>query len=65
MTIKSAGNLPVQIQKWKHQKNVWNLYKLTIKTLEQRRWRYFGVFVVNFEQISDIGFMFPLLTLKK
>ena len=29
--------------------------KLTIKTQEQRNWRRSGVFVVNFEQISQIA----------
>ena len=27
--------------------------KLTIKTLEQRQWRSSGLFLVNFEQISN------------
>ena len=28
--------------------------KLTIKTLEQHHWRRFGVFLVNFEHISQL-----------
>ena len=37
--------------------------KLTIKILEQRQWCRSGVFVVNFEQISHIFLVFPLLNL--
>ena len=39
--------------------------KLTIKTPEQRHWRRYGVFIVNFEHISHIFLVFLLLTLKK
>ena len=28
-------------------------------------WRRFSVFIVNFEQISYIGLVLPLMTLKK
>ena len=34
--------------------------KLAKETLEQRQWRGSGVFIVNFEQISDIVLVFPL-----
>ena len=37
--------------------------KLTIKTPERRHWRRFGVFIVNFEHISHLFQVFPLLTL--
>ena len=37
--------------------------KLIIKTSKRRQWHLSGVFNVNFEQISDIVFAFPLLTL--
>ena len=37
--------------------------KLTVKTLELRQWRRSGIFVVNFEMISHIVLVFPLLTL--
>ena len=33
--------------------------KLTIKTPERGHWRHFGVFIVNFEQISHIVLVFP------
>ena len=36
--------------------------KLTIKTPERRQGRRSGVFIVNFEQISHIFQVFPLLT---
>ena len=37
--------------------------KLTMKTLERRHWRHFGVFNVDFELISHLFLMFLLLTL--
>ena len=37
--------------------------KLTIKTPEQRHWRHFGIFIVNFEDISHLVLVFLLLTL--
>ena len=36
--------------------------ELTIKTPEQRHWRRFGVFIVNFEHISQFLLVFLLLT---
>ena len=39
--------------------------KLIIKTPEQRHWRRFGVFIVNFEQILRIVLVFLLLTRNK
>ena len=38
---------------------------LTIKTPERRHWRRSVVFIVNFEQISLIVKLIPLLTLNK
>ena len=35
--------------------------KLRIKTSELRQWRQFGVFIVNFEQISHIVLMLLLI----
>ena len=35
--------------------------KLIIKTLERRRWRCSGVFIVNFERISHLVLVFPLV----
>ena len=37
--------------------------KLTIKTPERRQWRRSGVFIVNFEHISQLVLVFLLLTL--
>ena len=37
--------------------------KLTIKTLERRHWRRFGVFIVDFEHISHLVLVSLLLTL--
>ena len=39
--------------------------KLTIKTRERRQWRCSGVFILNFDQISRIVPVFPLLTSNK
>ena len=39
--------------------------KLTIRTPERHQWRRPGVFTVNFENISHLVLMFPLLTLNK
>ena len=38
---------------------------LTIKTPKRRQWRCSGVFIVNFEHISQLVLVFPLLTLSK
>ena len=35
--------------------------KIAIKTPKQLNWPHFSVFIVNFEQISCIALMFPLL----
>ena len=37
--------------------------KLTIKIQEQHHWRRSGIFIVNFEHISDLVLVFLLLTL--
>ena len=50
------ANLYVQSQQWKHQNNVWNLFKVNLRS---------GVFVANFEQISQIVLVFSLLTINK
>ena len=39
--------------------------KLTIKTPERRHWRRSGVFIVNFEHISELVLVFLLLTLSR
>ena len=39
--------------------------KLTIKTLEWLHWRHSGVFIVNFEHMSDLVLVFLLLTLNR
>ena len=37
--------------------------KLTIKTRERRHWSRYGVFIINFEDISHLTLVFLLLTL--
>ena len=39
--------------------------KLTIKTPERHQWRRSGIFIVNFENISDFVLMFLLLILSR
>ena len=39
--------------------------RLTIKTPERRHWRCFGVFIVNFEQSTNIALTFLFLILEK
>ena len=39
--------------------------KLTIKTPDQGNWRRSGVFIVNFEHISQLILVFLLLTLSR
>ena len=39
--------------------------ELTIKTPEQRQWGRSGVFIVNFEYISQLVLVFLLLTLRR
>ena len=53
----------VQSQQWKRQNNLWNLFKLTINTLERRHRS--GAFIANYEQISRSVQLFPLLSLNK
>ena len=57
----SSRYLLVQSQQWKHQKKICS--KWTIKT--QGRRHCSGVFIVNFEKISHIVLVFPLLTSNK
>ena len=54
-----------QNEQLKHQSDVWNLFNVNIEGPERRQWSRSSVFIVNFEQISDIDLVFPLLTLNK
>ena len=58
-------HLLVQIQQRKYQSNVWNMFDVNSKTSKQRQWSRSGVVNVNFEQISHIFPVFPLLALNK
>ena len=49
-----------QSRQWKHQ-NI----NVNIKDTRKRHEHCFGVFIINFEQISHIVLVFPSLTLKK
>ena len=39
--------------------------KLIMKPPERRQWRHSGVFIVNFEHISHLVLVFPMLTLNR
>ena len=39
--------------------------KLTMKTPERHHWGRSGIFIVNFEHISDVALVFLLLTLRR
>ena len=44
------------------------MFKLAIKILERRKWRRWrrsGIFIINFEHISQFVLVFLLLTLSK
>ena len=49
-----SRHLLVQIQQWKHQERCEMCSKLRIETPEQCHWHCSGVFIVNFEQTSQI-----------
>ena len=55
----------VQSQEWKNQDNVWILFKVNKKTPEKCQCRRSSDFVVDFEQISHIFLVFPLLNLSR
>ena len=42
---------------------VWNMFEVNNKDTERRQWRRFGVFIVNFEHISNLALVLLLLTL--
>ena len=60
-----SQHLIVQSQQWKHKNRVWNIWKVNNKYTRMTSCCRFGVFIVNFEQISHIVLIFPLLTLNK
>ena len=59
-------HLIVQRQHSKHQKNMWNLFRVNNKDTRMKSVRSFRcVFIANFEQIYYIFVVFLLFTLKK
>ena len=62
---KPSRHLRVQIQQWKHQGNVCNLFKVNCKDTSMLSWSRSGVSIVNSEQVSHIVLLFPLFTLNK
>ena len=59
----SQQTLLVQSQEQKHEKKVWNMFKVDMKSPEQDHWRCSGVFIVNFEYNSHL-FLLLLWTRK-
>ena len=47
-----SWHLLVQSQQWKHQNNVWNLFKFNSENFRWRQWLLSGVFTVDFEQLN-------------
>ena len=58
-----AGNYMFKVNNRNTEARCETCSKLTMKTPEQRQWRRFGVFIVNFEHISHFVIVFLLLTL--
>ena len=55
-----SQHLLVQIQQWKHEEDVLNMIKVHGKETKTT-----SVFIINFEQISDISLVFPLSAMNK
>ena len=65
LSINTSGNYKFKVnnRNFRTSCEIWS--KLTIKTSEWRHWRRSGVFIVNFEHISHLVLVFPLLTLSR
>ena len=61
----SAGNYLFKDNNTKTRTKCEICLKLTIKTPERCHWRRSGVFNVNFEHISQLALLFPLVTLHR
>ena len=61
----SQQNLPVQSQQHKLWKKVRSLFKFNKKDIRTSNWRRSGVFIINFEHISQLLLVFLLLTLSR
>ena len=60
--LKPAGNYIFKVNNRDTETRCEICPKLTIKTPERRQWRRFGVFIVNFEHISQLVSLFLSLT---
>ena len=65
MELREAVIYLFKFNNWNARTNCGICSKLAIKATERRHGRRFGVFTINFEQISHIFQVFPLLTLNK
>ena len=59
--IITCSKLPIETLK----QGVEYVQKRTMETPERRLWCHFDVFIVNFEHISHLAFMYLLLTLSR
>ena len=60
--LESADISLIKVSNWNTRTSCKMFLKLTIKIPERRQWRRSGVFIVNFEHISDLALVFLLLT---
>ena len=63
--LHPAGNKMVKLNNRNTRTRCEICSKLTIKIPERRHWRRFGIFIINFEQISHLVLVFLLLTLSR
>ena len=61
--ISTNRHLLGHSQQWKNQNNVSNLFKVKKKAPERDLWHCSGIFIVNFEHVSLVVLVFPLLIL--
>ena len=64
-SISPSRHILVQSQQWKHQSNVWNLFKVNDKDIGTASLNPFWCFMFNFEQISTIPLVFLLFILNQ
>ena len=57
--------LPVQSQQDENLGKIWNSSQLITKKPERPQWHLSGIFIGNFERMSDFFLVFLLLTLDK
>ena len=51
----TSSLIMIYMFKVNNRNKVWHMFKVTIKTPEQRHWRCSGFFIINFEQILHVA----------